>query len=213
MHSGGYECFNWTASYISDSDYGVGLVCRDLVGAFLPADQGHTLMRAAGAVMELHSECSRNSKKAAEERRAEGVSDGDGGGDSGVGGVCDSEKEKETEREQQSGEDVESAAGGSGGGVGGAHRRRSLSNLSDVAVLGDMLNKAILADPAGTIFSAAENVLTEKRNFDDGLTSLEDTPKDLEGESSSQQTSVVGRNMDEIDMPMVLEGVWLPSCK
>ena len=37
---------------------------RDLVSAYLPADQNHALMKVAGTVMELHSECVQKAKLA-----------------------------------------------------------------------------------------------------------------------------------------------------
>lgn len=43
------------------------------------------------------------------------------------------------------------------------------SDVNDIDIMTNMLNKSVLADPASTIFSAPEHVLIEKRNFDEHL--------------------------------------------
>lgn len=169
---------------------------RDLVGAFLPADQGHALMKAAGAVMEVHSECSRKAKEA---KAATSAGAGAGGSVSGI------KKEVQLPREEKILMEARASTRGiSGSGVelygpnvvtagGSSQASVSIDSTSaaevsgeqqQVRVLNDMLNKAVLADPAGTIFSAAENVLTEKRNFDDDTLNSVNAPVP-EGEASN----------------------------
>lgn len=121
-----------------------------MVGAFLPADQGHALMKAAGAVMELHSECSRVSKR-----------------DALAAASCQPLTRSDLDS-TTAGKGVEPQATTSPPAAEGVPQSRSLIDLGGVAAMSDMLNKAVLADPAGTIFSAAENVRTDKTDYDDG---------------------------------------------
>lgn len=95
------------------------------MSAYLPADQNHALMKVAGAVMELHSECIQKAKMA----KAANISN--------LPPVLSPPLQK--------------------------------SDSTEIAEMTNMLNKSVLADPAGTIFSAAEHVLTDKRNFDEDL--------------------------------------------
>jgi len=137
---------------------------RDLVGAFLPADQGHALMKAAAAVMELHSECSLKKSKTSDSSMQSGSNSDHNNqpaatntANSGVEGV----ELKTSSATQNESSDSKSETSKQ---VQQPTRSRSLSDISSMA---DMMNKAVLADPAGTIFSAAEHALTDKRDFDD----------------------------------------------
>jgi hypothetical protein len=62
------------------------------------------------------------------------------------------------------------------------------SDSSEIAEMTNMLNQSVLADPAGTIFSATEHVLTEKRNFDEDL-HLPHDGETVTGARSEQQSS------------------------
>jgi hypothetical protein len=106
------------------------LSLRDLVSAYLPADQNHALMKVAGAVMELHSECIQKAKalKAA----------------AAAGPLLPPPPPSSP-----------------------PNMFRSPS--AEIEEMTNMLNQSVLADPAGTIFSATEHVLTDKRNFDEDL--------------------------------------------
>lgn len=123
---------------------------RDLVSAYLPADQNHALMKVAGAVMELHSECIQKAKQAK---------------------VANMPKPPPPPPPQHS----------------DSHEIEEMTN---------MLNKSVLADPAGTIFSAVEHVLTEKRNFDedfiltkDGEPNYSTNPERFFGEKNASRYS------------------------
>ena len=140
------------------------------MGAFLPADQGHALMKAAGAVMELHSECSRASKRealAAASCQASARSDLDSAAaDKGEELKATASKLIPSGTPKMPSIAAREAESAPSSAADGVPRSRSLGDLGGVAAMSDMLNKAVLADPAGTIFSAAENVLTDKTDYD-----------------------------------------------
>ncbi len=115
-----------------------------MVSAFLPADQGHALMRAAAAVMELHAECEGTKKRRTSVNDTSYLYD------------------QYTDRQ-------ESAAPAMG-----------------------MLNQAVLADPAGTIFSVPEHQMISPRffqidNFGNNLVQKE-VARDSSSSSGSHNT-------------------------
>ncbi|CAE7705410.1 unnamed protein product, partial [Symbiodinium microadriaticum] len=123
--------------------------------------------------MELHSECSRASKRVAlsvatSDSPVPPNSDATSASDKGFELKATSNKLL-TPVSPTRAAATASASGAAAASVADIPRSRSLSDLEEMAaVTSDMLNKAVLADPAGTIFSAAENVLTEKTDYDDG---------------------------------------------
>jgi hypothetical protein len=106
------------------------------VSAYLPADQNHALMKVAGTVMELHSECVQKAKLAKVAAAAAAIST--------------------LPSPPPTLPPIQSPA---------MHR----SDSAEIEEMTNMLTKSVLADPAGTIFSTTEHVLTEKRNFDEDL--------------------------------------------
>jgi hypothetical protein len=173
---------------------------KDLVGAFLPADQGHALMKAAGAVMELHSECSRKQKEIKAAAAAASSLGGKREPPPPPPAAPTSPARAPPPRgETDNGVELRPA------GAFAATIATTAPNLVkdtaavdaqlELAVLNDMLNKAVLADPAGTIFSAAENVLTEKRNFDDDSLNSANAPLPEAGERTGGGDRMLARNV------------------
>lgn len=100
-----------------------------MVSSFLPADQGHALMKAAAAVMELHAECKQQKSKRRQSVKL---------------------------LSQSSIETIDSID------------PRIHSPLTNTLSI-DMLNQAVLADPAGTIFSVPELQVILPRYFHEEL--------------------------------------------
>jgi hypothetical protein len=126
----------------------IPLFSRDLVSAYLPADQNHVLMKVAGTVMELHSECVQKAKLAKATAAAAAAA-------------------------STSSSLLPAPPPTAASSTPPAPPIQSppllRSDSLEIEEMTNMLNKSVLADPAGTIFSTTEHVLTEKRNFDDDL--------------------------------------------
>lgn len=110
-----------------------------MVEAYLPADQGQLLMRAAAAVMELYSECAIASTTQMETKTKP---------------VKESTKPTSTEGRASI---TQSQQG----------KRASFvsSRPQSMTLISNFLNKEVLADPAGTIFSTDDDNTLNARGF------------------------------------------------
>jgi hypothetical protein len=183
---------------------------QNLVNAFLPSDQGNMLMRAAGAVMEVISEVEAVKNGTLPSRLLPALQERDS--DLELPPPSPGKKKRNSLSlinsptkgvEMKASRDSDSANSVSG-------RRRTLSLAgykknkyesdpegrlaSQQSFSNDFLNKSVLADPAGTIFSADEHVLVDKRDFDrDGAQSnsvQSDADDDEEEEESPSEKSL-----------------------
>lgn len=146
---------------------------RDVIQAYLPADQGQLLMHAAAAVMELYSECS--IKTAAETQSAPATSSSSGTASSGAssGTVPGHETDGGGHSDSDASSNGRISKDGEGGlrpVVGGkvvrkrrvSHRKSSnpdeqrLSTSSTASSNIDFTSAEAMADPVGTIFEARE---------------------------------------------------------
>jgi hypothetical protein len=144
----------YSPSTVRSAFHLISCCLRDLVAAFLPADQSHALAHAATAVTELHAECIANSLHPALHNPQEEEGD--------LLSIRQTHAEILISRDDDGSSNINNSE---------LIVDIILSCEEDQSPSTNMLNKAVLADPAGTIFSAPENVLTNKRNFaEDGAT-------------------------------------------
>ena len=174
---------------------------RNLVNAYLPSDQGNMLMKAAGSVMGVISEVEMMKKKGT--MSSAPVSDVSSlpspppkaGGSSG--GVGTNSPTKGVEMNASSSFEATNSTADRRGTLSFISRMgRSDSNpdgaSSRSSYSSDLLHKSVLADPAGTIFSAAEHVLMSRRDFDkDGAQSDISTNGNDDGSSGDEGSSLL----------------------
>ena len=155
---------------------------KNLMNAFLPSDQGNMLMKAAAAVMEVISEMEAIKKG---EQHETSIPDRH----TCVGDTNNRRKTIDIAPTPSKAVEMKNTGSGMISSSFGL-RSRSLSFMknesdtqqsSEQSLSSDLLSKRILADPAGTIFSAAEHVLVNKRNFDkEGVNSTNEVEDDEE---------------------------------
>jgi hypothetical protein len=111
-------------------------LCRDVVQAFLPADQGQLLMRAAASIMELYSECAMaKTNELLAEKSNKGVH----------------QHRKKNMNDIKMGHAMNNNT---------SHQSETLMSASQTN--SNFLNKDVLADPAGTLFSTNEDTLNAR---------------------------------------------------
>mmetsp|Transcript_2588 Transcript_2588/g.4712 ORF Transcript_2588/g.4712 Transcript_2588/m.4712 type:complete len:1040 (+) Transcript_2588:154-3273(+) len=164
---------------------------RNLVNAYLPSDQGNMLMKAAGAVMDVISEVETIKKKGSSGNLVNELPPPPSS--SGTAVTTGTSPTKGVEMKRKSFESTNSTSDRRGAlsFIGRMGRGDSVDSNAAGAYSSDLLNKSVLADPAGTIFSSAEHILVKRRDFDhDGARSENITTSDDESHSDGTSSLV-----------------------